>query len=493
MNKTQKYILNPIYSLLPDGNRVKLISKDSEGGVMTFIHPVQALLLSNFTGELTFHEIVESRFEIFQCKERDLYKVIEPFIENKNYIKVCYDGNNFVFPRDILIKNEYNLIRNDINYKNLYIKPPYDFNTKRLSLPKTILFVVNTVCGTDCIYCYANKTHKYNPIKTGKILDIIEEAQQLGIREFDLSGGEVFLHKDWYLIIKKLVDCGYMPYISTKVAIDKQTIDKLSTTGLKELQISLDSINPILLKNSLKVSEFYAERIKETIKYLDKKGFNIFIKSTLTKETCSIENIKELLSFLSSFNNIKKYTITPVGYTHNKPLQDYGNFKPTLQQVNSVVNEFKKKEKFFNFTINWDMGAIHYQNHYKNALFFKKRSLCSGNITGIVILPDGKVTICEELYWNENFIIGNLNTDTIIDIWQSNKATSLARLSQDIFPYDSPCKVCSDFSECRYKRGVCWKEVIAFYGQEHWLYPDPRCPRAPLYNNDKNQLMYEMS
>ena len=24
------------------------------------------------------------------------------------------------------------------------------------------------------------------------------------------------------------------------------------------------------------------------------------------------------------------------------------------------------------------------------------------------ILPDGKVTICEELYWNEHFIIGDV-------------------------------------------------------------------------------------
>ena len=110
---------------------------------------------------------------------------------------------------------------------------------------------------------------------------------------------------------------------------------------------------------------------------------------------------------------------------------------------------------------------------------FKERSLCTANVDGFVVLPDGKVTICEELYWNPDFLIGDLNHMSISDVWNSPKALSLWNIHQDSVPSDSACRECQDFRECRLKKGVCWKFVLAAYGRENPFYPDPRCPKAP--------------
>ena len=97
------------------------------------------------------------------------------------------------------------------------------------------------------------------------------------------------------------------------------------------------------------------------------------------------------------------------------------------------------------------------------------------------ILPDGKVTICEELYWNPNFIIGDITKQSISEVWNSDKAKRLYYLTQVEISEGSPCKTCSSFEECRgdnYKK-ICWRDTIKAYGHDKWDYPDSRCPLAP--------------
>ncbi len=352
------------------------------------------------------------------------------------------------------------------------------------------MLIINTKCYTDCAYCYADKEHKYETLPTKRIIEIIKEAKSIGINSFDLSGGEVLLHKDYDLIISELLKQGYKPFISTKVPIESEKIDKLWEIGLRQIQISLESLNPFIQKNNLKVKEDYVPKIIKTIQKLDEKGFEIIIKSTCTKETCTKENIEKLIEFINSLHHIVKYTFTPLGYSHYKSLDWYNENKPNISMINGIY-EVIKQNKRKGYELEWDVDSIHYYEEYRNKESFDSRSICTGNLSGFVILPDGKVTICEELYWNKNFIIGDLSKQSILEVWNSPNAKNLWKLQQDNFPEDSACKYCDEFEHCRYIRGVCWKEVIAFYGNKNWLYPDPRCPKAPELNSTNKKLMYE--
>ena len=86
---------------------------------------------------------------------------------------------------------------------------------------------------------------------------------------------------------------------------------------------------------------------------------------------------------------------------------------------------------------------------------FEKRNRCVANQSGLVILPNGDVTICEELYWHNSFILGNISKSSIEDIWRSDKAQSLFNLKQEDVSKDSNCSKCDIFSRCRYNKGVC--------------------------------------
>lgn len=79
------------------------------------------------------------------------------------------------------------------------------------------------------------------------------------------------------------------------------------------------------------------------------------------------------------------------------------------------------------------------------------------------------------------FIIGNVKSNSILEIWNSKEAKSLYEIKQEDFPEDSLCHSCGKFKECRTFRQVCYRDIIRKYGSQKWYYPDVKCP----YNNQK--------
>ncbi|PLX01907.1 MAG: radical SAM protein [Marinilabiliales bacterium] len=116
---------------------------------------------------------------------------------------------------------------------------------------------------------------------------------------------------------------------------------------------------------------------------------------------------------------------------------------------------------------------------------FTNRSLCSGNVSNFFILPDGMATICEQLYWHPEFIIGDAKKQSIMEIWNSDKAMRLWNFThKDVVNKESPCSDCEQIDECRRGLGVCWKIVLGAYGMDKYDYPVPDCPYAPPIKNN---------
>ncbi len=479
-----KFILNKDYTLCNDVKRIMLVSSQgTDRNINLFMHPMHAILLSTFNGDRTLNENIVIVSEAFSISQKEAAEIIRPFLDNPEGLTIRYDGNSFYFPPHMLIEAAENEIRNDLAADEYLIPPPYDFKTPRANRPRRILFVINLTCATDCFYCYADKKHRYVPMSTKRICEIIEEAKKIGVVSFELSGGEVLLHPDWETILKKLAECGYRPDISTKVPVKEDVIARLKDIGINYIQISLDTLDKELLAENLNVSKTYADRIIETIATFDRYGFDIVLKSTLTKNTCNCENIHQLLEFASQFKNIIRYTCSSVGYSQYKGAKAFKEMIPSVQAVKQAEAYLKDASGKYPFNILDDLSAatVESMNNYKK---FMNRSSCSGNVTSLTILPDGKVTICEELYWNEEFIKGDLTESSILDVWNSDKAKSISCMKQKNMPKASPCSSCKGFEECRYGQGVCWKDVIAVYGAANWLFPDPACPFAPQLIND---------
>jgi len=482
------YILNPEYDLRLDKNRPILTNR--QGGPLNesfigVVHPVYAAMIALFDGQKEL-SVVEEEIEKLLMKDRDkIERIIKPLLENPEPLYFNFEGNGFNFPKKILIKRPVGPIPPVTNWKSFLIaKNELDMDTWRLHKPLDILFMVNTLCVTDCIYCYADRRERMDcriPIK--RLKELIREAGSLNMRSFDITGGEVFLYRHWEEFLGELIANGFKPYISTKMPISPGNIEKLKNIGIKQIQVSIDSIIEEELKEILRVGDDYYRNLMETLHYLDSSGFDIYTNTQVMSLNQS--RISELLEFLLNLKNIKRINIGAAAFSLYR---DEGVNKrlrlnlDTVKKIEASIEELKAKYEgkiqlnFSGYSSKKDIVDATIEEKKKN---FGQRARCSANFYAIVILPDGKVTICEELYWHPRFIIGDLTKNSIEEVWNSEKAMGLYNLSRGHVREESLCRNCDAFSPCHRQRGVCWKEVLYAFGYDNWDYPDPKCPYAP--------------
>jgi radical SAM protein with 4Fe4S-binding SPASM domain len=103
------------------------------------------------------------------------------------------------------------------------------------------------------------------------------------------------------------------------------------------------------------------------------------------------------------------------------------------------------------------------------------------------VLPDGRVTFCTALHDQDFYDLGNLNYQSIAEMWSSDKALMFANPNKEDMEY-SACYECKDFNKCYMSNGKCHLLVANSYGIEKFHNPDPRCPHAPKLINSIHNL-----
>lgn len=484
IDKDLIYVVNPAYYLRNDINKIVFccreniyLDEDTYENFFTYIHPFNAQLLSFFNGENTLKEIICKAAMHFSLSYDDIENIVSGLIENPTGKSIKYKWSWMYFPKNTLVK------RSDVDrfYKyelNAFItNEKIDLNSFRLNIPTSANLLLTMKCHTNCIYCYANRSMKTSLMTYEQIKSIIHQARDLDMLGLDINGGEVLLHPDCMKIFKEMIDCGFSPLISTKIPIDANVIKQLKAIGVKKIQLSLDSVTPIILSSLLNVDKNYFYKIDRMLHDAEKESFPIIIHGVLSKYTSTIEEISRLLRYLEQFSCINDIRFSPAGFSLYKEDNSFMPSKSQLDDVFAYISNYKSEKRI-------KTDSYFTEDYYKNSISFNNRAVCSANTRSFVILPDGRVTVCEELYDNPQFIIGDLTKNSIMEVWNSSKAKELFYLRQDLISPDSPCSSCNSFKHCREIKGVCWKEIIMAYGKNKWDYPDARCPRAPKFKNN---------
>lgn len=109
MNKV--YVLNPHYHLRHDIHRVALFSStgtdtDCSRNWHTFIHPLQAVMLSFFTYDRPLQTTLPLLCDFFCRSKEEMIKWVSDFIDNPTPIYTSSQQGEIYFPKRILIEAE---------------------------------------------------------------------------------------------------------------------------------------------------------------------------------------------------------------------------------------------------------------------------------------------------------------------------------------------------------------------------------------------------
>lgn len=489
-----KYItFNPKYSLKPDDGKALIMASlvgrnlltDVSDSFCQVVHPIHAMILSFINGR-EYNKCVTDAAETLALSDDLIKNFVDSIIDNPNYVYIqSKDGVSALPPYTVISISEAQPHKRYSPEMFEYAK--LDLRMKRHMTPSTLTLMFNNICVTDCIYCYQDKTRRAHcSMPLSRIMEIIHEAHELHVNTIDVIGGEFFLYKHWREVLAELRKYGYNPYLSTKMPLKEDDIKFLSDLKVRDIQISLDTAIEEHLISSIGVTEGYLKEMLTSMGLIDKYGIQIMVHTVLTQYNDSVEDMKSVYEAIIPLKNLMDWHIVK-GDASLYPKAPYEHIEISHDKFIEVCRHLNNLNKLSSISITFPQtGGIENENASKpeseandvaNPIEqFFNRSFCSGLFSSLYVLPNGKVTMCEQLYWNPRFIIGDVMTQSIQEIWNSDKAKSIYYIKQEDIPADSLCHSCARFDECRKDRQVCYREIVRTFGNSKWYYPDPSCP-----------------
>ena len=484
-----KYVVNPAYKfkgdcvnvIITNNNPARYDSSPFREDITTSFawrtHPDLAYLFGYFDGTLTLEETARSFSEHENVDRRRFLESVFPCICNDEPVLIpAYNRHWVPIPKNFLIPNSGGLVRNDLLCKiDLpFVRKFFDLREVRLRVPNSMTLMVNTNCATDCVYCYADKPKNLHPLPFKRIRELLREACEIGMPYVDIDGGDLFLYDEWRDLLAEMRRYDYLPNISTKFPMTKPIVDDLKKSGIRHIQLSLDSVDSAELRRMLNVDDRYLQNVLRGLRLLNEAGLEVTVKPVITRFNDSEESLNRTIDTLTAFGNVRRVNFTPADFSQFKPTTYYST-RSQLTRLKTIVEERNRDSAAeLSFLSHGEPQTVEQRRRR-----FPFRPICSGNVHGFFVLPDGKVTLCEQLYWHPFFLLGDLNRQSIMEMWHSEKALSLWNFSQEEVRDASPCKACGEFDTCRRGLGNCWRQAISAYGPENHDFPSPDCPKAP--------------
>lgn len=473
--------LSPAYTIRNEAHTSFLIRVDkiinlrrTEFGAFC-IPPFIGYILAHI-GDFEYSESIKVIGTTLKVGSSAIDKFVQQLIDNTDHKEFrLSETQSIVFPKALL--KRYSQKPHPIIHEEKTFDGSGDFTIKRPLVPLSANFMVTTNCTTDCIYCYANR--RLSPtLSTEKILSLLKELHDQGTINVTLTGGDIFAHPDWRVILKSVRDYDYKPFLSTKTPLDYKQVKYLRDLGYEEIQFSLDSIYSDILKNLINVKIGYLDKVTSFLNHCSKLELNVLVRSVLTKLNSSKERVSSLYDYLSSFDCVKEWIMTPAFFSKYKE-KEYKSLEVANEDLIWIYEFTQKANRAFKIGLNKISEKGYILKRFGSPKeYVRNNQICMANTTSISILANGDCSVCEMLYDNPEYLIGNVNESSIREIWNSEKALRLYSMTQCQFPQSSPCKSCEVFEQCRndFGKRVCYLDITKS-GKTKW-HPDPRCPHA---------------
>ncbi|MFZ1704513.1 MAG: GTP 3',8-cyclase MoaA [Saprospiraceae bacterium] len=192
-------------------------------------------------------------------------------------------------------------------------------------------------CNFRCTYCMPEEKIQCLPtnqlMQVDEIFQIAKTFVSLGVKKIRLTGGEPLLRKDFAQIFESLANLPVQLTLTTNGFWVDQHIDLFKKTGMKSLNISLDTLDRERFFSITK-RDFFQE-VWANILLLLKEGFDVKINIVLMKGV----NDDEVESFIELTKDLKLH----VRFIEFMPFDKNGWDKSKVVSFDEVMVEVYQK------------------------------------------------------------------------------------------------------------------------------------------------------
>lgn len=470
------YILNPDIKIIPNKTRNILYRIDNffhSPDKIAPIAPADSIFLLLFDGTRNNEEVRRDYLRVFKdCKDVNVDRAI-------NLLKTRLGLDDLLIDATSLSSEDLYKYGNRVDPVSLIIrKEKFDMKDGDLKLdaPLSLNYNVATSCPFSCMYCYhpLNKIEPY--IALPRLKNVLSQFKDSGCESVMLSGGDPMARPDVDDIMEYLHSINLFYTLSTKSIIPNKRIDKLITkAGLDRIQISLDSSRSDIVEKLIGAPPGYFNKCISQISYMISSGIDVRAKSVLT--SYNADYLDEYFELLDSLG-VRHVQIIGYGRSGSRHVD---SLFPTEGQMSKATEcVARAKIKYPNMCIvGGEYSIQNVEPVGEDCPIFDKRSVCNAGRFCVTMLPNGEVTVCEQLPYDKRYIIGDLSKENLMDWWNGDDVKRwLSPPSRDLFSDGVPCKTCEKeiYNKCHQRYSRCLRFCREYYGSTEM--PDTRCPKA---------------
>lgn len=178
------------------------------------------------------------------------------------------------------MKNNQNILTDSFDRKHSYL---------RISLTER--------CNLRCTYCMPEEGVALSPkshiMTLDEIFKIAKTFVDNGVTKIRLTGGEPLIRKDAKAILEQLASLPVELAITTNAVSVDRFIDTFKRCGIRNINVSLDSLDPEKFKEITRRN--YFDKVYSNIILLVKRGFNVKLNAVLIKDF----NDNEIIDFIN--------------------------------------------------------------------------------------------------------------------------------------------------------------------------------------------------
>jgi radical SAM protein with 4Fe4S-binding SPASM domain len=306
------------------------------------------------------------------------------------------------------------------------------------NIPISVQVDLTYRCNERCVHCYLDHDD-HGEMTTAEIKHLFDEMAEAGVFILTLSGGEIFLRKDFFELLeyarRTLMFCVKLK--TNALLIREREAARIRDLGVESVQISIYSHRPevhdaiTLVPGSLK-------RSLDAVRFLKSQGLRVIIANVLmTQNMQDYPGVRALAEELGVESTLDP-TITPM-MDGDRSVLGLGVNRESLREVFRDTSLVGDVEEFCAISTNPDESAL-------------ENLPCSAGHTSCYVSPYGDVFPCVQF----PIPTGNVRKQRFIDIWRDSDAMNDVRSIRlkDL----STCTSCTHVSSCSRCPGLAFME-----------------------------------
>jgi pyrroloquinoline quinone biosynthesis protein E len=330
--------------------------------------------------------------------------------------------------------------------------------------PYTLIAELTYRCPLRCVYCSnpAPLPSERVELDTSTWERVLGEAEQLGVVQLHLTGGEPLLRADLEALVARAHTLGlYTNLITSAVPLTRERLAGLAQLGLDNLQISIQG-----------VSEADAERIAglprlahklQAARWARELGLPLTLNCVLHRE--NLAQVPELVELAASLGaaRLELANTQYLGWAlHNRAA-----LLPTAEQIEQARAEAREARERF-------VGRMEVLFVLPDYYADRPRACMDGwGRRYLLVSPDGLVLPCHQAHTIKGMRFERVQDGPLGPIWA--RSTGLNAFRGEAFMQE-PCKSCErrtvDFGGCRCQ---------AFHLTGDAAATDPACALSPQH------------